>query len=124
MSKTPAQSAEEIDNINNPKVAASTLDFLLIELVPLVQRTTERLEAERKAIEDEYRQSKILSNPGADDPLSAPIEEQHNAVAKTQDAPRPVTSLGFPVVESSTQNIMHVQLDALGYRVGQGLVER
>jgi trafficking protein particle complex subunit 6 len=119
MSKLPPT---ETDDPNNPKVAASTLDFLLIELVPLAQRVTEQLEARHQALVEEYKRSKILSrsesdtdNPDSTEPKDGPTSEQEI---------RPMTSLGFPEVKTSTQDAILVRLDSLGYRVGQGLVER
>jgi hypothetical protein len=35
-----------------------------------------------------------------------------------------ITALGFPEVNPSTQESMLHRLDGIGYRVGQGLVER
>ncbi len=137
MSKSTPQPAIDIDDIHNPKFAASTLDFLLIELVPLVQRVTEQAQAREQLLRDEYRRSKILSRT-SDDTTTA--GDQHGATeATTEDNKagdtkkdgalaaadtRPLTSLGIPATTSATQDAMHARLDALGYRVGQGLAER
>lgn len=137
MSKTPAP-AIDIDDIHNPKFAASTLDFLLIELVPLVQRVTEQAQAREQLLRDEYRRSKILSStsdetttPRDQDGDTEATKAESKAGGKTKDgavaAPadtRPMTSLGIPATTSATQDAMHARLDALGYRVGQGLAER
>jgi hypothetical protein len=126
MSKPPTQPPIDPDD---DKVAATTLDFLLIELVPLAQRITERLEARQQVLRDEYKRSKIFSKDTSEStslPAEGGDEVKHatNGVTELQDESRPITSLGFPEVAASTQDAMLVRLDSLGYRVGQGLVER
>ena len=118
MSKPPSAQPQPTgadDDIANPKFAASTLDFLLIEIVPTVQRMTEQALAREQKLIDEYKRSKIL-NGKADVPQDA----QNGATPPEQTT----TCLGFPVVTPSTREAMQSRLDAMGYRVGQGLVER
>lgn len=108
------------DEIQNPKFAASTLDFLLIELVPTVQRTTEQaLEREQKLV-DEYKRSRICDGEGARDQGRDGDGEKEGEAEKEVA----MTSLGFPLATSETREAMQSRLDAMGYRVGQGLVER
>ncbi|EME82149.1 uncharacterized protein MYCFIDRAFT_188929 [Pseudocercospora fijiensis CIRAD86] len=76
MSKQPLSQTSE-DEIINPKLNVSCLDFLLIELVPLAQRITEQLHAP-----------------------------------------------GTIHMDDETREAVFWRLDGLGYRVGQGLVER
>ncbi|KAK5166298.1 uncharacterized protein LTR77_008559 [Saxophila tyrrhenica] len=134
MSKTGPQQPIDTDDIQNPKFAASTLDFLLIELVPLVQRVTEQAEARAQALRDEYRRSQILSQPSdsasasddgakkATESDSKDAEKNGKVVARGEE--RPLTSLGIPATTPTTQEAMFARLDMLGYRVGQGLAER
>lgn len=106
------------DDIQNPKFAASALDFLLIELVPTIQRITEQALAREQKVIDEYRRSKIF-NGG-----NATTTAEGAAAGEEQESEKTMTSLGFPVVTPSTREAMQSRLDAMGYRVGQGLVER
>lgn len=104
------------DDLQNPKFAASTLDFLLIEIVPTVQRITEQALAREQKLVDEYKRSKIFNGSAETAP---PREDWGKAV---EDEAK--TCLGFPVVTDPTREAMVSRLDAMGYRVGQGLVER
>lgn len=117
--KPPSQSAPFDDDIQNPKVAASTLDFLLIELVPLAQRITEQLQAREQALADEYKRSKTLN--GA---TNAPSATEDGAESTATAGASTITSLGFPAMREDTREAVFWRLDSLGYRVGQGLVER
>lgn len=129
MSKPP-QSQPTDDDIQNPKVASSALDFLLIELVPLVQRVTEQLQAREQALIEEYRKSKIFNKPsnrnsvqsvnGSIDGDTSTRKDGTDGTTQEEN----MTVLGFPEVKPSTQESMLHRLDGIGYRVGQGLVER
>jgi hypothetical protein len=130
MSK-PAQSQPTDDDIQNPKVASSTLDFLLIELVPLVQRVTEQLQAREQALIEEYRKSRIFNKPSNRTSVQSVTsgEQSIDGEARKDGAEgmteeENITALGFPEVNPSTQESMLHRLDGIGYRVGQGLVER
>ena len=123
------------DDILNPKVNASTLDFLLIELVPLAQRITEQVHAREQALIDEYKRSKIFNGSKRDSSQVAEAGQDGNAPASTVIdgsvktatsgvQPSETTSLGFPAVTEEANQVMFWRLDGLGYRVGQGLVER
>ena len=117
MSKPTSQPAPGADDdVQNPKFAASTLDFLLIEIVPTIQRITEQALAREQKLIDEYKRSKIFNG-------IAPQEEKVKGEKAAAEKPA-TTCLGFPVVTDQTREAMHSRLDAMGYRVGQGLVER
>lgn len=134
MSKPPQQQAVDLDEIQNPKFNSASLDFLLIELVPLVQRVTERVQAREQALLDGYRRSKILNQDAGDTKERTDEAETtgdgdgkklgDKSDDSTQDASGPMNSLGFPVAATATSEAMAHRLDKMGYRVGQGLVER
>lgn len=116
----------DTDDALNPKFNASTLDFLLIELVPLAQRVTEQILAREQLLIDEYKKSKIF-NQQSQHRDSADDAQTNGAVKDTSPAAgqdEKMTSLGFPAVSEETQEGIFWRLDGLGYRVGQGLVER
>lgn len=119
MSKPSGQKPVEDDALN-PKVDGSTLDFLLIELVPTIQRITEQaLAREQKAI-SEAKRSKIFNGSNAS---AEPSGEKDGADGVPTEGAA-MTSLGFPVVTEQTRDGMNARLDNMGYRVGQGLAER
>jgi len=133
------------DDPSNPKVAASALDFLLIELVPLAQRITEQLHAREQVLRDEYKRSRLFtktSNPtttqlstrsrvgGGDEESGVTVTDgsvKDSSVAVGGGGgggTGGITSLGFPSMSETTREAVLWRLDGLGYRVGQGLVER
>lgn len=121
----------DTDDAQNPKANAAALDFLLIELVPLAQRITEQVQAREKALMEEYRRSKIFTNNTAssssDKTASTSAKdgtETASPPSAAKDAKAEVTSIGFPIVDEQAREGMFWRLDSLGYRVGQGLVER
>ena len=120
MSKPSTQPID--DDIANPKFNAAALDFLLIELVPLAQRITEQLQAREQALIDEYKRSKIFNSGSKDSQAGGTDGSSMNkeSTAGTGE----ITSLGFPTTDDATREAMFWRLDGLGYRVGQGLVER
>ncbi|KAK5134932.1 hypothetical protein LTR08_006023 [Meristemomyces frigidus] len=134
MSRPAQQPPPPDDDAQNPKVAASALDFLLIELVPLAQRLTEQLHAREQALIDAHKRSRIFNRAGsrgAGKTLglvgSGGDGGDGRGVTVTEDAAEGaagVTSLGFPVMEERTREGVFVRLEGMGYRVGQGLVER
>jgi hypothetical protein len=117
----------------DPTVAASCLDFLLIELVPLAERITSQLHARDAALREEYKRSQIFHDQpppaavGGEDgsaavnSASAVIMDGASSVggAATDNS----TAMGGGVDEE-TRDAVFWRLDGLGYRVGQGLVER
>lgn len=134
MSKATATQPPD-DDILNPKAASSCLDFLLIELVPLVQRVTNQLQAREQALIDEYQRSKIFhktsnrnsavsQKDGEAEPQSMIIDGEATRQDTTARGEDETTVLGFPAVQDSESEAMFYRLDSIGYRVGQGLVER
>ena len=133
MSKLPPTQPENTDDLHNPKVNAAALDFLLIELVPLAQRIAEQVLAREQVLIDEYKKSKIFnSNPqsasqkaqSADSTTATPAGTVDGSVKGATANGSTVASLGFPAVSEETREAMLWRLESLGYRVGQGLVER
>ncbi|KAK3717763.1 hypothetical protein LTR37_005534 [Vermiconidia calcicola] len=120
----------DTDDAHAPKFAASALDFLLIELVPLAQRITEQVQARDQALIDEYRRSKVFNGSNNDTTTPTMTEaasEEPKKKPKKGAKPEPTeptTTLGFPPTTPQTRETMFWRLDSLGYRVGQGLVER
>lgn len=118
----------DTDDALNPKFNTSALDFLLIELVPLAQRVTEQILAREQLLIDEYKRSKIFNQSQMKDSTT---DSQANGVtdggvknSSTDGQNQEMTNLGFPAVDEDTQEGIFWRLDGLGYRVGQGLVER
>ena len=135
MSRTNQQPID--DDILNPKVSASALDFLLIELVPLAQRITEQLHAREQALIDEYKRSRIFNRTASKTPAGRKSTDDGNApgvtvtdgslkdsATGTAGGEGSVTNLGFPAMDDGTREGVLWRLDGMGYRVGQGLVER
>lgn len=77
-------------------LSASCLDFLLIELVPMAYRVTNELEASASA-------------------------QGTSASATEKDAP---SAPRAAMDEEEERDAVFYRLETLGYRVGQGLVER
>lgn len=115
----------EPTTLSDPTVSASCLDFLLIELVPLAQRIADQLHTRDQALRDEYKRSQIFHDqPGG---VSSTAENAAAAAAKADvasvgGAPTDNTAAGG--VDEETRDAVFWRLDGLGYRVGQGLVER
>lgn len=133
---------------SDPTLAASCLDFLLIELVPLAQRITDQLAARDAALREEYKRSQIFhdqppppsssttgnsSGSGSGDGDGAGGAEVKTAATTFTDvgsmggAPTDNTTMSTTAaggVDDETRDAMFWRLDGLGYRVGQGLVER
>lgn len=163
MSKQPNPSGFPEDDIINPKLNVSCLDFLLIELVPLAQRITDQLHAREQALIEEFRKSKILNNASASTTPAAaaaapasssathPQQQQGQqqqqlltpaastttpAAATIERSAPPATTTTTSIATGAantttshmdndeTREAVFWRLDGLGYRVGQGLVER
>lgn len=122
---------------SDPKVAAATLDFLLIELVPLAQRMAVELHARDTALLAASMDRNLALNTstsGGALGLTSSGLTSSSAAEKRQS----VKSMGTNTAggagtnkdvedededEERSEDVMW-RLDALGYRVGQGLVER
>lgn len=160
MSRQPHQQQGTPANIDladtndplNPKVAASALDFLLIELVPLAQRITEQLLAREQVLLDEYRRSRIFGRRGSKTARKDKVQGEEGGAAedgggKAEEGKEEgegregegekrkegggkaetgsvMTSIGFPVMGEGVREGVLARLDGMGYRVGQGLAER
>lgn len=81
-------------------LSASCLDFLLIELVPMAYRVTNELEASAS---------------------STSVQGSTPAAAEDKDAP---SAPRAAMDEEEERDAVFYRLETLGYRVGQGLVER
>ncbi|KAG6007721.1 hypothetical protein E4U54_008793 [Claviceps lovelessii] len=90
-------------------LSSSCLDFLLIELVPLAYRIT-----------NERASSSHTSAEAKGEPLSTTT---HRAVS-LGSVHQGTGSEARKLDEEEELDAVHLRLDALGYRVGQGLVER
>lgn len=120
----------------DPTVAASCLDFLLIELVPLAQRITDQLHARDQALREEYKRSQIFHDqpPSSTDNKDATEEGRDGEgrvksaaftdVGSMGGAPTDNTNTAAGGVDDETRDAVFWRLDGLGYRVGQGLAER
>jgi len=126
---------------SDPTLAASCLDFLLIELVPLAQRITDQLAARDAALREEYKRSQIFhdqppappnnstaAGTGSGDGSGAgevkTAATTFTDVGSVGGAPTDNTTTAAGGVDDETRDAVFWRLDGLGYRVGQGLVER
>jgi len=100
---------------SDPALAASCLDFLLIELVPLAQRITDQLHARDQALKADFKRSQIFSKQTPQDATTT-----DTTTASTTGATDTTTG----GLSDETKEAMFWRLDGMGYRVGQGLVER
>lgn len=80
MSKLPPQTDP---NDQEPRAAASCLDLLLIELVPLAYRITERLHARDQALTEQMQRSRIFNTNNNND------STQRSRPNTTEPQPRP-----------------------------------
>ncbi|EHK17725.1 uncharacterized protein TRIVIDRAFT_210447 [Trichoderma virens Gv29-8] len=90
-------------------LSSSSLDFLLIELVPLAQRVTSQ------------RDFPSPSNPAAD---SASSPRKSDSTAAAAAIAHPPADSPKRIDDDEHLDAVHYRLEAQGYRVGQGLVER
>ncbi|KAK0723115.1 transport protein particle component [Lasiosphaeria miniovina] len=97
-------------------LSASCLDFLLIEIVPLAYRVTNQLEF--AALEDAAAASNS-ANPSAVAAAGATT-----TVATTSAAGGTAAGSRRAMDEEEEREAVFYRLDTIGYRVGQGLVER
>ncbi|KAJ8606677.1 hypothetical protein MRB53_040813 [Persea americana] len=134
MSKIAAQ-PEQIPT--EPQLATSCFDFLLIEIVPLAQRMVERLVAKEQAVRDEYKRAQTFHkhdrnrasissvNDTAMQDEKTPMETDaaSNTANSVPDTSGDTTTLAG-AVDDEVREALFWRLDQMGYRVGQGLVER
>ncbi|PNY25907.1 Trafficking protein particle complex subunit 6B [Tolypocladium capitatum] len=93
-------------------LSSSCLDFLLIELVPLAYRVAHERDFTPQAPEANDGPSVESGSTG-----NRAISSGSGAVAGSSSAPRKLD-------EEEELDAVHIRLESLGYRVGQGLVER
>ncbi|KAB5570330.1 transporter particle component [Coniochaeta sp. 2T2.1] len=100
-------------NISDPSatfLSSSCLDFLLIEIVPMAYRVTNELEA--------AAQQDPTSTSTSDD--KAQQEQQNGGGISSSET----TETRKLLDEDEERDAVFYRLETLGYRVGQGLVER
>lgn len=123
MSKT----VQEDDDRVNPKVAASCFDFLLIELVPMAYRIAADLNEKEQAFTAQHapRDSlPVMTLPDRTSQISSSVEGVGSTAARPTSTGG-ATGTDFTGLEDDeTRESVFYKLDTLGYRVGQGLVER
>lgn len=107
-------------NANDPTatfLSSSCLDLLLIELVPMAYRVTNELEAASTS-------SAILPPTAAQQ--QNPVTSSDSVSVSTAAAGTAATVPGSKRVmdEEEERDAVFYRLETLGYRVGQGLVER
>lgn len=98
-------------------LSSSCLDLLLIELVPMAYRVTNELEAASA--------STAAPAPTAPNPITS----SNDSVSVSTAAAAPPTTAAVPgskrvMDEEEERDAVFYRLETLGYRVGQGLVER
>ena len=134
----PGPGTDNTISPSDPTLAASCLDFLLIELVPLAQRITDQLAARDAALRGEYKRSQIFhdqppppsstaaggSGSGSDGAEVKTTATTFTDVGSVGGAPTDNTTTAAGGVDDETRDAVFWRLDGLGYRVGQGLVER
>lgn len=93
-------------------LSSSCLDFLLIELVPLAYRVAHERDLTPQAPEGNGGPSVESGSTN-----NRAVSTGSGAVAGSSSAPRKLD-------EEEELDAVHFRLESLGYRVGQGLVER
>lgn len=105
-------------------LASSCLDFLLIELVPLAFRVTNDLEPELSAPASAAATSLTAAGPGLLSPTAAASSSAATGEAGGPSVAPGTMAGGRKMDEDEEKDAVFYRLEALGYRVGQGLVER
>lgn len=95
-------------------LSSSCLDFLLIELVPLAYRVTHDLDGVT-AKTDAASGNALAATPNDASASDRPVSSA---------AAAPRTSDQKEIDDEEELDAVHHRLETLGYRVGQGLVER
>lgn len=93
-------------------LSSSCLDFLLIELVPLAYRIT-----------NERDSSQNLAEP-TNTLVSEAASTSNHGVGSGSVAQQATTASARKLDDEEELDAVHFRLESLGYRVGQGLVER
>lgn len=115
-------------------LSSSSLDFLLIELVPLAYRVTQECDGgdSSTAAAGEKKSRRRADNndddddddalPGGNEPADA--EQRVSSTGAVTTSAGSATGNGRRFDEEEELDAVHYRLETLGYRVGQGLVER
>ncbi|KAG9693242.1 transport protein particle component, partial [Aureobasidium melanogenum] len=143
MAATTTQTTDATST-SDPKVAASTLDFLLIELVPLAHRIAADLHARDTALlSSSLERNATLSTSTtaqstAQPPAPSDKRQSLKSTEATGGAHSTTTTTALTTTaplagddedydeetQDSLQESVLYRLDSLGYRVGLGLVEK
>lgn len=130
MSKTSILAEQETAD---PIVATSCFDFLLIELVPLAQRMAERAHARDLAMREARKRNPLYDRPSNN--RSSVLSTKSIEVSETEKTDISSAAASVPgtnadtttlagLAEDEVRDALFWRLDHMGYRVGQGLVER
>lgn len=106
---------------------SSCFDFLLIELVPMAYRVTNELEAAEAANTSVPPNHSSATNGHQQQQQQQQDKDGVSSVAGTATAGSLVAGAGGPrrvLDEEEERDAVFYRLETLGYRVGQGLVER
>lgn len=112
MSLDPLANPSNITDPNASFLSSSCLDFLLIELVPLAYRVTKELDGSTE------------NSGNAPASLTAPDSVGASTGERPVSATTPGLSERRGLDDDEELDAVHFRLESLGYRVGQGLVER
>lgn len=111
-------------------LSSSCLDLLLIELVPMAYRVTNELEAASASNPNlpppaAATQTNVATAPSEEDSVSG-VGTAGAASTTTAAAAAVAGGAGLrrPMDEEEERDAVFYRLEMLGYRVGQGLVER
>ncbi|KAL7788148.1 transport protein particle component [Trichoderma afarasin] len=97
-------------------LSSSSLDFLLIELVPLAQRVTSQRDFPSSS------SSAATQNP---DGVTSSSHHHHRKSDSAAAAHHPPAADSLKKIDDEEHlDAVHLRLESQGYRVGQGLVER
>ncbi|KAK1750713.1 trafficking protein particle complex subunit 6B [Echria macrotheca] len=99
-------------------LASSTLDFLLIELVPLTYRVAQQVDSPSPSTSPSLPSQPPSSQPPTTTGPQTITTTTQTITGATSEGTRPET------LEEEIKDQVFYRLESLGYRVGQGLVER
>ncbi|KAL6885342.1 transport protein particle component [Trichoderma longibrachiatum] len=105
-------------------LSTSALDFLLIELVPLAHRVTSQRDFSSPSPAATSSLSTQLSPPANHQQQQHPDNDSTAAQAQAQTSSPSVEHPAKRIDDEEHLDAVHYRLEAQGYRVGQGLVER